>query len=272
MRKTYKAYVNGAFVRSESGRTYTVRTPAAAVEVPDISRKDTRDAIRAGRTAGQSWSSKSPYLRAQIIYRFAEMLAPAEDLSTLAQSLDLSMGTDDQIVAADVALHYAGWVDKIDQVLGSSNPVPGHASSTGAVPLGLTAVYLPATTPLADMVEHGCAALAAGNAVIMVVEGPAGLLACALAEKIATSDIPAGTWQVLPTARDEAIRTLAGATDVRALDVRTHPNRAELESAASESVTKVRPNRSDSSDRAYRSLSAIRWQIDYRTTIEPAAN
>lgn len=271
VRKTYKAYINGAFVRSESGRTYTVPTTTTSMEVPDASRKDTRDAIRAGRAAAQSWAARTPYLRAQIVYRLAEMLAPANDLTALAETVNLSAGNDHDHAAA-IALHYAGWVDKIDQVLGSTNPVPAHSSSTGVVPLGLSAVYLPPTATLEEMVAHGCAALAAGNAVIMVVEGAAGLLACALAEKIATSDIPSGVWQILPTSRPEAVRTLAGATDVRALDVRAHKERRDLELLAAESITKIRLNHALPTDQAYRSLATIRWQVDYRTTVAPSAN
>ena len=43
VRKTYKQYVGGEFVRSESGRAYR---PDGLVNVPRGSRKDLRDAVR----------------------------------------------------------------------------------------------------------------------------------------------------------------------------------------------------------------------------------
>jgi len=57
VRKTYKLYVNGEFVRSESGRAYT---PSGDVNVPRGSRKDLRDAVRAARTAWHSGWPRTP--------------------------------------------------------------------------------------------------------------------------------------------------------------------------------------------------------------------
>src|SRR5258708_15942530 len=71
VRKTYKLYLNGEFVRSESGRAYQ---PDGNVNVPRGSRKDLRDAIRAARTAFNGWAGRTAMNRGQILYRAAEML------------------------------------------------------------------------------------------------------------------------------------------------------------------------------------------------------
>ena len=71
VRKTYKLFVNGEFVRSESGRAYR---PDGKVNVPRGSRKDLRDAVRAARTAFPGWAGRTAMNRGQILYRAAEML------------------------------------------------------------------------------------------------------------------------------------------------------------------------------------------------------
>ena len=68
--KTYKLYVGGAFVRSESGR-YDRHDDR---NVPRASRKDVRDAVKAARGAHAGWAARTAYNRGQILYRAAEAL------------------------------------------------------------------------------------------------------------------------------------------------------------------------------------------------------
>src|SRR5215217_1414465 len=105
--KTYKLYLGGAFVRSESGRT----DPLGGANVPRGSRKDVRDAVKAARGAFGGWSGKTAYNRGQVLYRFAEAL----------ESRSAELG--DVGEAVDVLVHYAGWTDKLAVVLGGVNPV-----------------------------------------------------------------------------------------------------------------------------------------------------
>ncbi|HSR26466.1 MAG TPA: aldehyde dehydrogenase family protein, partial [Candidatus Eisenbacteria bacterium] len=70
VRKTYKLYAGGEFVRSESGRSYR----AEGVNVPRASRKDLRDAVRAARTAFGGWSRRTAMNRGQVLYRVAELM------------------------------------------------------------------------------------------------------------------------------------------------------------------------------------------------------
>ena len=79
--KTYKLYVGGAFVRSESGRHLTVDDHAGnrVANVPRGTRKDVRDAVRAARGALAGWQGRTAYNRGQILYRFAEALESRVD-------------------------------------------------------------------------------------------------------------------------------------------------------------------------------------------------
>ena len=72
--KTYKLYLGGAFVRSESGRSDRDRPRGDCANVPRGSRKDVRDAVKAARGAQAGWAARTAYNRGQILYRFAEAL------------------------------------------------------------------------------------------------------------------------------------------------------------------------------------------------------
>ena len=114
VKKTYKLYIGGEFPRSESGRTYE----AQGANVARASRKDLRDAVRAARAAVAGWSGLTAYNRGQIVYRIAEMLE-----SRRAEFAELASGQDEVDRSIDRLVWYAGWADKLSQVLGSSNPV-----------------------------------------------------------------------------------------------------------------------------------------------------
>ena len=116
VRKTYKLYIGGAFPRSESGRTYE----AEGQNVARASRKDARDAVKAARGAFAKWSGATPYNRGQVLYRLAEMMETrATDLARACS------GRREVERAIDRVVWYAGWADKLPQVLGGSNPVAG---------------------------------------------------------------------------------------------------------------------------------------------------
>src|SRR6185437_257096 len=110
VRKTYKLWIGGAFVRSESGRY----DDAGGYNFPRGSRKDVRDAVAAARKAAGPWAARTAYNRGQILYRAAEALE-----SSRARFAD----GDEVEASVDVLLHYAGWTDKLHPVLGGINPV-----------------------------------------------------------------------------------------------------------------------------------------------------
>ena len=76
IRKTYKLYVGGEFVRSESGH-YDEALDGKGRHRANLcraSRKDLRDAVVKARGVQEKWASQSGYLRGQILYRMAEMM------------------------------------------------------------------------------------------------------------------------------------------------------------------------------------------------------
>jgi acyl-CoA reductase-like NAD-dependent aldehyde dehydrogenase len=232
VRKTYKLYIGGAFPRSESGRTFE----AEGQNVARGSRKDARDAVRAARAAVPAWSGMTAYNRGQVLYRLAEMMeARATDLEGVCS------GRDEVERAIDRVIWYAGWADKLPQVLGGSNPVAGpYFDFTVPEPTGVVAILAPAEPPLGGLVSRLLPALVGGNTVVALASEAHPLAAIELAEAVATADVPSGAVNILTGFRDELAPWLAGHMDVNAIDLTGADGAtAELERLAAENVKRV---------------------------------
>jgi len=238
VKKTYKLFIGGAFPRSESGRTYE----AEGQNVARASRKDVRDAVRAARGAFPKWAGMTAYNRGQVLYRIAEMIE-----ARTAEFAELSTGRDEVERTIDRVVWYAGWADKLAQVLGSSNPVAGpYFNFTVPEPTGVVATLAPDEPPLLGLVSRVVPALTGGNAVVAVASETRPLAAIELAEAIATSDVPGGVVNVLTGQRSELAPWLASHMDVNALDLAGADGEApELERAAAANVKRVVRGRAD---------------------------
>jgi acyl-CoA reductase-like NAD-dependent aldehyde dehydrogenase len=232
VRKTYKLFIGGAFPRSESGRTYE----AEGQNVARASRKDVRDAVRAARDGYGKWSSMTAYNRGQILYRVAEMMEARHD-----EFAELSSGPKEVDRAIDRMVWYAGWADKLPQVLGGSNPVAGpYFNFTVPEPTGVVGVLAPDEPPLAGLISRIAPVLVGGNAVVVVASETHPLASIELAEVLAISDVPAGAVNILTGYREELAPWLAGHMDVNAIDVTGADGlSADLERLAADNVKRV---------------------------------
>jgi acyl-CoA reductase-like NAD-dependent aldehyde dehydrogenase len=224
VKKTYKLFIGGAFPRSESGRTYE----AEGQNVARASRKDVRDSVRAARAALPKWAGMTAYNRGQILYRLAEMIE-----SRSSEFAELSTGEDEVARTVDRIVWYAGWADKLAQVLGSSN-------FTVPEPTGVVAILAPDEPPLLGLVSRVVPAMTGGNAVVAVASETHPLAAIELAEALATSDVPGGVVNLLTGHRVELAPWLASHMDVNAIDITgADGTSAELERAAADNVKRV---------------------------------
>jgi acyl-CoA reductase-like NAD-dependent aldehyde dehydrogenase len=238
VKKTYKLFVGGAFPRSESGRTYE----AEGQNVARASRKDVRDAVRAARAAQPGWAAATAYNRGQVLYRLAEMVE-----ARLSEFAELCSGRDEVERSIDRIVWYAGWADKLPQVLGGSNPVAGpYFNFTVPEPTGVVAVLAPDDPPLLGLVSRLLPPVVGGNAVVAVASEQRPLAAVELAEAIATSDLPGGVVNLLTGFRSELAPVLAAHMDVNAIDLAgADGSAAELEKLAAENVKRVVHGRAD---------------------------
>jgi acyl-CoA reductase-like NAD-dependent aldehyde dehydrogenase len=203
--KTYKLYLGGAFVRSESGRT----DPVQGANVPRGSRKDIRDAVKAARGAVPGWSGKTAYNRGQVLYRFAEAL----------ESRSAEFGDADEVGSAvDLLVHYAGWTDKLPVVLGGVNPVAApYLSFSVPEPTGVVAVLAPDSPALLGLIREIAPALACGNTVVAVVSRSSPLRPLDLGEVAGVSDFPGGVLNLISGRMDKLLAPLCGHRDVNAI-------------------------------------------------------
>jgi len=215
VRKTYKLFVNGEFVRSESGRAYR---PDGMVNVPRVSRKDLRDAVRAARTAFPGWAGRTAMNRGQILYRAAEMLdgRAAQFVELLGGGVRARRELERSV---ETLVWYAGWTDKLPQVTGTVNPVAGpYFNFTIPEPTGVVAIVAPEGDALSGLVRRLAPVLCGGNVVVALAGESQPLAALTLAEVLATSDLPAGVVNIISGQRKELLPWLSSHMDINAID------------------------------------------------------
>ena len=248
VRKTYKLYVGGAFPRSESGRSYVVSAAdgTSLANATRASRKDLRDAVRAARKAFPGWAGKTAMNRGQVLYRVAELMEGRREqfVAEVARAEGLREAAAARTVdaAIDRWVWYAGWADKIGQVLGSSNPVAApYFNFTIPEPTGVVGIVAPETSSLLGLVSRLAPPLVAGNTVVVLSSERRPLPAVTLTEVLATSDVPGGVVNVLTGFKRELIPVLAGHADVDALDTWGVPDdmRTDVELLAADDVKRV---------------------------------
>jgi len=245
--KTYKLFVRGAFPRSESGRSYAVKSADGRwlANAAQASRKDVRDAVVAAREAVSGWSGATAYNRGQVLYRVAELLegraAQFTDQVVDAEGTRRERARRDVETAIDRWVWYAGWADKFAQVVGSSNPVAGpYFNFSLPEPTGVVAIVAPQESSFLGLVSVLAPVIVTGNTTVVVAAELRPLPAVTLSEVLATSDVPPGVVNVLTGRTAELAPVLAAHMDVNAIDLTGAPeNVAELERASAANLKRV---------------------------------
>jgi acyl-CoA reductase-like NAD-dependent aldehyde dehydrogenase len=246
VRKTYKLYIDGQFPRSESGRSYEVLSHDGSFLANAVraSRKDLRDAVRATRAAHAGWGGLTAYNRGQILYRIAEMMESRRaDLTRAVADAEGPASSEEQVSQAiDLWVWYAGWTDKLTQVMGGLNDVAGpYFNITVPEPTGVAGIVAPSTPSLLGLVSRLAPALCGGNAVVLLASEPHPLPAVELAECMQTADVPHGVVNILTGKGEELLPWLASHLDLDVLDVTGVPDDSltEVESKSAENVKRI---------------------------------
>ena len=280
--KTPKCYVGGKFIRSESGRTFPLNDANGEfhAHIPQCTRKDVRNAVEVAAKAGAGWAARSAYNRGQILYRLAEMLEPrAAELEAAIRLKGASAAAAKRevVTTIDRIVHYAGWTDKYEQLLGNVNPVASpHFNFTVTEPMGVVAIVAPDDMPLLALLTLVLPAIVSGNAVVAVASETAPYPAIALGEMLATSDLPGGVVNLLTGLRKEMVPTFATHAHIRAVGGAVDAaDRETLEQGAADSVKRVKLHASEAGidwlagNGPAPSLYAIRDFVEFKTTWHP---
>ncbi|MFI8302332.1 aldehyde dehydrogenase family protein [Streptomyces sp. NPDC085927] len=246
--KTYKLYVGGKFPRSESGRVYEVTDSGRnwLANAPLSSRKDARDTVVAARKAFGGWAGATAYNRGQVLYRVAEMLEGRREQFAAevadAEGLSRAQAAAQVDAAVDRWVWYAGWTDKIAQIVGGGNPVAGpFFNLSSPEPTGVVAVLAPQESSFLGLVSVLAPVIATGNTAVVIASEKAPLPALSLGEVLATSDVPGGVVNILSGRTAEIAAPLAAHQDVNAIDLAGAGEALakELEIAAADNLKRV---------------------------------
>jgi len=252
--KAYKMFVGGEFVRSESGRYFQVQSETKeadpeTVNIPRGSRKDARDAVLAAKNAEAGWAAKTAFNRGQILYRLAEMM---ESRRGELEAMLISGGSSEKSAVREVdasidrAMFYAGFSDKYQSLLASSNPVAGpHFNFSVTEPMGVIAIIAPQRPSLLGLVSTILPVIVSGNVVVAIASEEDPRTAVVWTECIATSDLTKGVINVLTGSAKEIAPTLAKHREVIGMDVWTTDSElaASLEKEGADNVKRVKTHR-----------------------------
>lgn len=278
--KTPKCYVGGAFIRSESGRVHAMNDNAGNffANIPLCTRKDLRNAVEAAAKAGPGWAARNAYNRGQILYRLAEMLeARAAEMAAAISISGISRKDAEREVATSIdrIVHYAGWTDKYQALLGSVNPVASsHFNFTVTEPMGIIGIIAPDEAPLLGLLSLVMPAITSGNAVVALASTIHPYPSILLGEMLATSDLPGGVVNLLTGQRDELIPTFATHAHFRGIAaVVSLEERKTLQIGAADSVKRLKliaaESPTDWHAENVQGLYEIRDHLESKTTWHP---
>jgi acyl-CoA reductase-like NAD-dependent aldehyde dehydrogenase len=221
--KTYKIYIDGKFLRTESGRYFALEDKKGNViaNMCRGSRKDFRNSAVAARKAQASWAKASAYLRGQIIYRIAEMLEGRREqfIAELKLQGSTQHAAEKEVdMSIDRLIYFAGWADKYQQVFSAVNPVASsHFNFSVLEPTGVVAMLVPDESSLLGLISNVIPAITGGNTCIALASESKPLCAVSFAEVLHASDVPGGVVNILTGYRAELTEQFASHMDVNAV-------------------------------------------------------
>ena len=218
--RTAKHFIGGKQKRPDGGYSYAVcdKRGRFVAEAASGNRKDVRDAVETARKM-DSWSRMDVHARAQVMYFLAENLDARKD--EFATRLALVSGhakekaKKEVETSVDRLFTYAAWCDKYE---GRVHELPQSCVALAMPePLGVVGLACPEEAPLLSFVSLAGALLSAGNRVVALPSVTNPLAATDFYQVIETSDLPAGTLNIITGPHKDTLPTLASHLDVDAL-------------------------------------------------------
>jgi len=245
IKKTYKNYVGGKYVRSESGKTFTLNLKNDSFEVPLTSKKDVRDAVTSSKAGFEKWSEISPYTKTQILYRLSEMIEGNKD--SYVDLLVLCGSTKNQAkkdveTAIENIVWYAGLADKWEQVSGNLNPVNGeYFNISHQNPIGVVFSLNSNNNSLTSLLNSIIQPLTVGCSVISFSE-ESSIIALKFAEDINNSDFPPGSLNILSGQFENVFEDVSKHVEISLISIcKEIPNEMliKIQANASSSVKRI---------------------------------
>ncbi len=215
--RTAKMYINGKQARPDGGYSLDVMDSYGSKigEVGEGNRKDLRNAVEAARNE-KSWSGMTGHSRAQVLYYLAENLSyrTEEFAKRIVSQTNQSLKSAEDEVEKSIEriYYYAAMADKYDGKAHSTV----QRMTTLAMPeaVGVMAIICPDENPLLGFISAIIPAIAMGNTVVVVPSEKSPLSATDFYQILETSDVPAGTVNIVTGNQVELSTELAKHYDV----------------------------------------------------------
>lgn len=161
----------------------------------------------------------------------------------MAPAIDAPASAGKEVKATiDRIVHFAGWADKYEQVLGSVNPVATpHFNFTVTEPVGIVGILAPEDAPLLGLMTLILPAITSGNSVVALASRTSPYPSILVGEMLAVSDLPGGVVNLLTGDRKDMLATFASHEHIRALAAVAHKtDSTALQQGAADSVKRVK--------------------------------
>lgn len=202
--QTFGNYINGEWRPAASGETFENRSPADTDDLVGrfaaSGAEDVEAAVAAADEAAGGWRRTSPIVRANILFKAAEILASRVDQIgrelTREEGKTLKEGIGETTRAVQILRYYAGEAQQPD---GEHYPSlsPTTLLYTVREPLGVVAVITPWNFPVAIPTWKVAPALAFGNTIVLKPASYTPLCAVRLVEALADAGVPAGVLNLV---------------------------------------------------------------------------
>ena len=218
--RTPKLYIGGKQARPDSGYSLPVYSNKGTLigEVGHGNRKDIRNAVEAASKNG-GWTKASAHNRAQVLYYLGENLdiRKEEFVSRLLQTSGVTMASAKKEVemSIDRLFTYAAWADKFESRV-HTPPMRGVTLAMKEA-IGVMGVVCPDENPLLSMISLAAPVLAMGNRLVLIPSETSPLIATDFYQVLETSDVPAGSFNIVTGKRDELSKTLAEHDNVKSV-------------------------------------------------------
>ncbi|MGB0799727.1 MAG: aldehyde dehydrogenase family protein, partial [Planktomarina sp.] len=246
--RSAKLYIGGKQCRPDGGYSQAIYGKRGQFlgHAPIANRKDIRNAVEA--QSASKWGKTTGHTRAQILYYIGENLAARGD--EFARRINALTGKNSGKAEVDQSIDtlftYAAWADKYDGAAKGA-PLRGVALAMNE-PLGRIAALCPDDAPLLGLIQPMAAALSMGNTITLCASQPFPLAATDFYQVLETSDVPAGTVNILTGPQADLASHLGGHMNLDAVWCLSDPAVAHAVEAAANSNVKRTWRGADPSD------------------------